>query len=114
MYNVDDLSFAFVNQHYINYQSRLTDSGFIDVAPYTQNGLNSFTFLTYNGANPYNWGFQIIKDGNIDFDDMGGLLGVISANNMQSSTQNQFVYNKTIFVNLTKCPLVTTISSKLL
>ena len=107
VYNVDDYSYAFVNEHYVTYQHLSTHSDPIDVAPYMQNGLNSFTFLTYNFDNIYSWGFQIIKNGDIIFNDIAGLAGAV-ANNSNTSMVYQFVYNKTIFVNLTKCSNITT------
>jgi hypothetical protein len=81
VYNADDYSYAFINQHYVTYQSYAADSGFIDATAYLQNGLNYFTFLTYNEGSGYNWGFQIMQNGEIVFDDTEGLQGTVYANN---------------------------------
>ena len=107
VYNVDDHSYAFVNQRRVISESKGSDSNFIDVTNYTQNGLNNFTFLTYNNGSEYTWGFQIIKNGEIVFDDMEGLVGTVYANNSDQSKQNQYVYNKTVSINITKCSTTT-------
>jgi hypothetical protein len=108
---MDDESYAFVNQQYIIYQSWGADTGFIDVTAYIQNGLNNFTFLTYNINDLYMWGFQIMKNDEIIFDNTAGLAGCVGANNDDTSKVNQFVYNNTVSVNVTKCPTITTTPS---
>jgi hypothetical protein len=105
--NVDDYSYAFINKHYVIYESLALDSNFIDVTAYLQNGLNYFTFLTYNGGAAYTWGFQIIQNDRIVFDDTGGLVGTVGANNGDQSEQNEFIYNNTVSINVTKCPTIT-------
>jgi hypothetical protein len=107
VYNVDDYSYAFINQQYVKYQTYGTDSGFIDATAYLKNGLNYFTFVTYNDGNGYNWGFQIIQNDQIVFDDTAGLVGTVGANDDDQSEQNQFVYNNTVSINVTKCPTIT-------
>ena len=110
MFNIDDISYAFVNQQYVFGKQFGTDSGFIDVNPYLLNGLNRFVFLTYNGQGAYRWGFQIMKNGQLIFGDIQGLEGVVSAySNM--SREYQFVYNKTISINATQCATMTSILS---
>ena len=108
---MDDYSYAFVNQHFVVYQSYAADSGFTDVTAYIRNGLNNFTFLTYNSGNPNSWGFQIMKNGDIVFDNTGGLMWAVTANNNPNTSQNQFVYNNTVPLHVTKCPTITTTSS---
>jgi hypothetical protein len=108
---VNDLSYAFVNDHYVIYQDWHADPGFIDVSAYIQNGLNNFTFLTYNYGDIYAWGFQIMKNGDIVFDDIAGLEGSVGANNGDTLHENQFVYNNTVSINVTKCLTITTTSS---
>lgn len=108
LYNVDEYSYAFINQYTVAYQQSSTDSGFIDVTSFLRSGSNDFTFLTYNNAYPSSWGFQIKKNGGIIFENTGGLLKTISANNNSNSTVNQFVYNRTVSVNVTKCSTTTT------
>jgi hypothetical protein len=105
---MDDYSYAFVNQHYIIYQSWGADTGFIDVTAYIQNGLNNFTFLTYNSDSGYTWGFQIMQNGDIVFDDTAGLEGAVSANNDGNPEEYQFVYNNTVSINVTKCTTIPT------
>ncbi|CAF1199503.1 unnamed protein product [Rotaria sordida] len=61
------------------------------------------TTTAYNGANAYTWGFQIQKNGNLAFNDTGGQVGVIGVNNNDGSKTNQYVYNKTVAVNVKKC-----------
>lgn len=111
IFNTNEISYAFINQQYITHQAYSIDSGFIDVAPYLQNGLNSFIFLTYNFENMYTWGFQIMKNNEIIFDDTGGLLDVLGANNDDYSLEYQFVYNNTISINITKYTTLITTSS---
>jgi hypothetical protein len=108
---VDDLSYAFVNDHYVIGQSLGTDSGFIDVTVYIHNGVNNFTFLTYNGGSTYNWGFQITQNNDIVFDDTGGLPGLVGANNGDYYEQNEFVYNNTVSIDVTKCTTIPTTPS---
>ncbi|CAF1334178.1 unnamed protein product [Adineta ricciae] len=110
LYNIDDTSYGYVNQQLIISQS-YTDSGFVDVTPYVQNDSNKFTFLTYNIAATYNWGFQIMENNDIIFDDIGGLVPIYGADSGNTSRSNQFVYNKTIFINVTKCENMTSASS---
>jgi hypothetical protein len=106
VYNVDDMSYAFINQQYVIGQSYLTDSGFIDVTDYIQNGLNNFTFITYNYGSTYNWGFQIMQNDEIVFDDTAGLAGLIGANNADYYEQNEIVYNNTVSIDVTKCTTI--------
>ena len=103
---MDDVGYAFINQHYVARQSLGTDSGYIDVTVYIHDGLSNFTFLTYNANNPFSWGFQIMNNNSIIFADTAGIAGSVSANG--ASMPNQFVYNRTIFVNTTKCSVVST------
>ena len=110
VYNIDDVSYAFINQQYVTTQLSGPDTDFLDVAPYLRNGLNRFTFLTYNGGGAYTWGFQIVKNGHIVFDDTEGLRDSVPAYNDMSS-ENQFVYNKTISINVTQCATMTSTSS---
>ena len=109
VFNIDDISYAFVNQQYVIGEHGGTDSDFINVNPYLLNGLNRFTFLTYNGGAAYTWGFQIMKNGHIVFDDTQGLAGSVPAYN-DTSREYQFVYNKTIFINVTQCASMTSTS----
>jgi hypothetical protein len=111
VYNVDDYSYAFINEQYVTYQPYAADSGFIDATAYIQNGLNNFTFLTYNEGATYNWGFQIIKNDEIIFDDTAGLVETVGANNDDQSKQNQFVYNNTVSISITICSTVITTTS---
>ncbi|CAF1334108.1 unnamed protein product [Adineta ricciae] len=106
----NDTSYGYVNQQLIVSQS-YTDSGFVDVTPYVQNDSNKFTFLTYNIAATYNWDFQIMENNAIIFDDIGGLVPIYGADSGNTSRSNQFVYNKTIFINVSKCENVTSTSS---
>ncbi|CAF1261744.1 unnamed protein product [Adineta steineri] len=110
VFNSDDVSYAFVNQYYVTRQLSYIDSDFIDVTPYIKNGLNKFTFLTYNNGDGYTWGFEIMKNGDIIFDDMEGLVGAIEAYN-DNSKEKQIVYNKTISINITNCTTMTSIAS---
>jgi hypothetical protein len=111
MRNADYISYAFVNEHYVVYQLGDTDSDFIDFTAYIQNGLNNFTFLTYNDGGGYRWGFEIMKNDEIIFDDTAGLPGSVSANNGDTSHEDQFVYNNTVSVNVTKCTTISTTPS---
>jgi hypothetical protein len=52
-----------------------------------------------------------MQNGGIVFDNTAGLVNTVGANNNDQSEQNQFVYNKTISVNVTKCQTITTTSS---
>ena len=111
MFNVDDYAYAFINQYYVIFQNLFADSGLIDVTTYIRNGSNDFTFLTYNVDSAYNWGFQIIRNGVVVFYDTAGFIRATGANNNDGSKSNQFVYNKTISMNVTKCPTITTTPS---
>ena len=110
VFNTDNEAYAFINEQYVIGQSLCTDSAYIDVAPYLRDGLNRFTFLTYNDGGPYSWGFQIMKNGHIVFDDTQGLAGSVPAYN-DSSREYQFVYNKTISINVTQCATMTSTPS---
>ena len=110
MFNTDNEGYAFVNQQHVISKQYDTDSGFINVNPYLRNGRNRFTFLTYNSDGPYTWGFQIMKNGHIVFDDTQGLVGAVPAYN-DFSKEYQFVYNKTISINVTQCATMTSTPS---
>lgn len=100
---MDDTSYGYVNGNTIISQGSGQDSGFIDVTSYIVNGVNKFNFLTYNGDTGYCWGFQIKKNNVIVFTDVAGQQGVYGANNNDFSKTNQYVYNQTISINVTKC-----------
>ena len=108
---MDDCAYVFINQHYVATQSIGTDSSFIDVTAYLQNGLNHFNFLIYNTVGTYSWGFQIMQNDDIVFDDTAGFVGSVGADNNNQSRTYQFVYNKTISINITKCASLTITSS---
>ncbi|CAF3233199.1 unnamed protein product, partial [Rotaria sp. Silwood2] len=103
LYNSDDALYANVNSKQVKRILYMEDSDWINVSDYTHDGVNNFNFLCWNGANTYTWGFQIRKNGNIVFNDTAGEVRVIGANNEDASKTNQYVYNKTVAVNVMKC-----------
>ena len=52
-----------------------------------------------------------MKNSDIVFDDTAGLAGAVFANDDDESKGNQFVYNNTVPINVTKCPTITATSS---
>lgn len=81
----------------------LQDSGYMNVTGYLQNGANNFTFTVYNNCCGYAWGFQILKNNDIVFNETAGIAGVIGANNNDQSKPYQYVYNKIVIINATIC-----------
>jgi len=98
VYNTDDYSSVYINDNLTanNYYSE--DSGLIDITDRIHNGDNLVRFNTYNYGGPYNWGFSILKNGQIIFDEHQGQAGVTGANNNDLSKEYQDVYDKTFTI----------------
>ncbi|CAF4692284.1 unnamed protein product [Rotaria sp. Silwood1] len=100
VYNVDDQAKAVVNQHNVIALNYSQSSSYINVTAYLNIGMNSFTFTEFNYGGGYTWGFEIRKNNDTIFNDEAGTTGVIGANDNDSSKTNQYVYNRTVTIDV--------------
>lgn len=100
VFNVDDSGSATVNLNDITTVGYNGDSGYIDVTDYLNDASNSITFKMFNYYGGYTWGFEIKRDNQIIFREVAGQAGVSGANGGDTTATNQYVYDKTININV--------------
>ncbi len=99
VYNADDKESAVINNQYTYTTTFGQDAGYTDITNLLHSGNNTIDFKTWNEVGAYAWGFQILKDNTVVFDEHEGTAGTMGAYSNDGSKPNQFVYNKTVTIN---------------
>ncbi|MFN8674552.1 MAG: hypothetical protein U0457_21030 [Candidatus Sericytochromatia bacterium] len=98
VFNVDDTSYAYINLNGVYKQTYGQESTF-DITNIVKDGENEFNLKTYNFLGGYTWGYQILKNDIVVYEEKAGQSGVFGANNDDQSKPNRYVFDKTLKFN---------------
>lgn len=102
VFNIDDTGYVYVNVNQFTVVGYQQDTGFLDITSLLNAGNNQVQLQVWNGPGGYTWGFQLKKNDELIFNEVAGQAGSYGANDNDQSSQNQFVYEHTVELNV--CP----------